>query len=37
VSVLLMRGGKIIMANEDGAEAMTGKQRRAMTSLRSPR
>jgi len=37
VPVLLMRGGKIIVASEDGAEAMTGKQRRAKTPLRSPR
>jgi DHA2 family multidrug resistance protein len=37
VPVLLMRGGKIIVAGEDGAEAMTGKQRRAKTPLRSPR
>jgi len=37
VPVLLMRGGKMIVASEDGAEAMTGKQRRAKTPLRSPR
>jgi hypothetical protein len=36
VPVLLMRGGKIIMASEGGAESMTGRQRRAKTSLRSP-
>jgi hypothetical protein len=37
VPVLLMRGGTIIMASADGAQAMTGKQRRAKTSWRSPR
>jgi DHA2 family multidrug resistance protein len=34
VPVLLMRGGKIIVASEDGDEAMTGQQRRAKTPLR---
>jgi hypothetical protein len=34
VPVLLMRGGKM---SADGADAMTGKQRRAKKSLRSPR
>jgi hypothetical protein len=37
VPVLLLRDGKIIVASEDGAEAVTGKQRRAKTPLRSPR
>jgi hypothetical protein len=37
VPVLLMRGGKMSAASTDGADAMTGKQRRAKKSLRSPR
>jgi hypothetical protein len=37
VPVLLMRGGKILMASEDDTEATTGKQRRAKTPLRSHR
>lgn len=37
VPVLLMRGGKILVASEDGEEAMTGKQRRVKKSLHSSR
>ena len=37
VPVLLLRGGKILVASEDGAEVMTGKQRRAKKSLHSSR
>ena len=37
VPVLLMRGGKIIVASEDGEEPITDKQRRAKTPVRSPR
>ena len=37
VPVLLLRGGKILVASTDGAEPMTGKQRRAKRPVRSPR
>ena len=37
VPVLLMRGDKISVPSEGGTEAVTGKQRRAKTPLRSPR